>query len=73
MNSIKEYIERQAEINVSETLIELSQELKDERQIIVNFLVIKEVIVLDQNGGFHFIGEDSVENKEVYLCAYNNF
>jgi hypothetical protein len=73
MNYIKKYIERQAEINAAENLIELSEDIKNERQSIVNILKIKEVIELDTNGGFHFIGNEADKNKAIYLEAFNNF
>lgn len=73
MSEIIKNIERQAEINAAGTLMELGQDLKDERQIIVNYLKVMEVIELDTNGGFHFIGEDAEKNKAIYLDAFNNF
>ena len=71
--NIQERIERLAEINRANNIVEISDELRDERKIIVNFLKVIEVIELNKNGGFHFIGERSNENKKIYLNIFENF
>ncbi len=71
--TIQEGIERLAQINCANSMMQIGDELRDERQIIVNFLKIMEVISLDENGGFHFIGNDANENKRNYLDAFENF
>jgi hypothetical protein len=68
-------IGRLAEINRAESMVELVQELKDERSSIVKELVGESVIQLGPkgSGGFRFIGDDADENKELYLDYFNNF
>lgn len=66
-------IECHADINRAETIMPLSRELRDERQIIVNYLKVMNIIALDSNGGFHFIGTAAVSNKEIYREAFDNF
>jgi hypothetical protein len=70
---IRNSISRLAEINRAGSLIELGKELRDERQIIVNFLKISEITESDKNGGFHFIGEEVDEMKKLYLDCFENF
>jgi len=71
--TIQEGIERLAEINCANSMMQIGDELRDERKIIVNFLKVMEIIELDKNGGFHFIGEKSNENKKIYLDVFENF
>jgi len=71
--TIQEGIERLAEINCANSMMKIGDELRNERKIIVNFLKIMEVIELDENGGFHFIGEKSNDNKKIYLDSFENF
>ena len=73
MVKIIENIERLAFINAAGNMIRLGQELRDERQIIVNYLKIENVIELEEKGGFYFINENSDKYKEIYLDNYNNF
>lgn len=70
---IRYNISRLSEINCAETFIRLDKDLRDERSSIVNFLKIMEIIELDKNGGFHFIGEKSSEYKRFYLNCYKNY
>ena len=71
--SKEDYIERLAEINCANAMTGISDELRDERRIIVNYLKVMEVIELDEGGGFHFIGKDSSINKELYLDTFKNW
>jgi hypothetical protein len=70
--TIQEGIERLAEINCANTFIDIGDELKNERLNIVNFLNDMKVIELDKNG-FRFIGNDSDNNKKIYLEMFENF
>jgi hypothetical protein len=71
--TIQEGIERLAEINCANSMIQISDELRNERQTIVNFLIVMEVIELDKNGGFHFIGINTDDNKKFYVDIFENF
>jgi hypothetical protein len=71
--NIQEGIERLAEINCANSMMQIGDELRDERKVIVNFLKVMEIIELDKNGGFHFIGEESNENKKIYLDVFESF
>jgi hypothetical protein len=71
--NIQERIERLAEINCANSMMQIGDDLRNERKIIVNFLKVMEVIELDENGGFHFIGEKSNDNKKIYLDSFENF
>jgi len=73
MENIREMIQRHAEINHAGTFMRLGQELKDERQTIIDNLLIMNIIKLDPNYGFSFIGDDTVSNRKIYLEAYENF
>jgi len=73
MKKIRDKVSRLAEINCAGSLFPLGEELKHERQVIVNYLKILEVIELDENGGFHFIGEKSDDMKKLYLDCFENF
>lgn len=42
-------------------------------KIIVNYLKDMQIIESDENGGFHFIGNDSDKNKKIYLNAFQTF
>lgn len=66
-------IERLAEINAANSMMDIGTDLRDERQTIVNYLKIMEKIELDPNGGFHFIGKDSKENTNIYKNSFDNF
>ena len=46
---------RLAEINAANNLIEICKELREERQKIVNFLKVMNIIELSRNGGFKFV------------------
>jgi hypothetical protein len=70
---INNKVERLAEINRANTMMEIGEELRFERQYIVNFLKISKIIELEENGGFHFIGDKANEYKELYLDSFNNF
>ena len=71
---MKEKIERLASINSANSMIGISDEMRDERQIIVNYLKVMDVIeVGERKGDFHFIGEKADEYKEIYLYQYENF
>jgi hypothetical protein len=71
--NIQERIERLAEINYANSMMKIGDDLRNERKIIVNFLKVMEVIELDENGGFHFIGEKLNDNKKIYLDSFENF
>ena len=66
-------ISRLAYINCADSLLGVGDELRDERQGIVDSLKDDSIIELDENGGFHFIGDGSESNKEHYLDCYKNF
>lgn len=70
---VTEAIERLAEINAADVMIDLGKDLRNERQRIVNFLKAENKIELVENGGFQFIGKDAEENKAVYRYSYQNF
>jgi hypothetical protein len=71
--TIIEGIERLAEINCANGMMQIGDELREERQTIVNFLKVTEVIELDPNGGFHFVGEKADDYKKIYLETFENF
>lgn len=71
--NILDGIERLAEINCANSMIKIGDELRNERKIIVNFLKVMQIIELNENGGFNFIGEKSNEYKKIYLDAFENF
>lgn len=70
---MEEKIERLAEINCAGTLMKLGEDLINEREIIVNYLKVVEVISVENDGGFRFISDDAEQHKKVYLSAFNNF
>lgn len=65
--NIRNSIKKLAEINFANETIDIGDELRNERRTIVNFLKVTNIIELDENGGFHFIGDRKQENKKNYL------
>ena len=72
-NSIEEKIKRLGEINAANEMIPIVEELRVERKEIVESLKECETIILDKNGGFHFVGDEKDVNKKIYLDSYNSF
>lgn len=66
-------IERLGGLNLCSDMMGIADNLRDERQIIVNYLKVMGVIQLDEKGGFHFIGELSEEYKKIYSDAYEYY
>jgi hypothetical protein len=62
-----EKIMRLAELIAASNLISLGDNLKDELQIIINYLKIMNIIEVNDKKGFHFIGEDAEKH------SFNNF
>lgn len=73
IEEIQERIYRLGEINAANSMVEIGQDLRDERQIIFNYLKVMEIVESTGNGGFTFIGENSEKHKEWYLDSFNNF
>ena len=74
MSEIKEKIERFAEINCAEELIQLGEEIINEREEIYNFLLNMNIIKIDpKTCGFNFIDKNAEEYKKIYFDMYENF
>ena len=73
IEEIQERIYRLGEINAANSMMEIGQDLRDERQIIFNYLKVIEIVESTGNGGFTFIGENREKHKEWYLDSFNNF
>ncbi len=73
MEEIKEKIGRLAEINAANELMEISEELRNERKTIVIYLKNENLIKLDKYGGLTFIGDNALECKELYLESFKSF
>jgi hypothetical protein len=75
MNDINKKIMRLAEINAANTMIGLGDDLIEERQVIVDALIMKGKIELStiKKGDFDFVGKDAQINKNLYLETFDWF
>lgn len=68
-------IRRLAEINCAGEMMELGEDLLDERRILFDFLKVSGIVepTWGDQGGFHFTGDQANDNKQTYLDAFDNF
>jgi hypothetical protein len=71
--TIENAIIRLAKINCTASMIKLNDKLKTEKQSILNLLKDRNVITIDDDGRFEFIGNDSRENNKLYLNSLEDF
>lgn len=68
---VKENIERLGEIMGCLQIIKIGKELKDELDIIINYLKVMQVIEMGEDGrGFHFTSESY---KKLFIYSRDNF
>lgn len=68
---VKENVERLGEIMCAMSMINISKELKDELETIINYLKVMQIIEMGVDGrGFSFTNETY---KELFIYSRDNF
>lgn len=69
--NVKENIERLGEIMGAMSMIKIGKELKDELDVIINYLKVMQVIEMNVDGrGFSFTNESY---KQLFIYSRDNF
>ena len=74
-DEIRKNIIRLAEINMSDELIGIGVDNREEKKKVIKFLTKNKAIEADpdEHGGFNFIGRKKKEYTDLYLDHYVNF